>query len=207
MSRTRRGILLVGLALMLGGLAASDIARREAAMARRIGPPVPVVVARADLAAGAELRDGDLAVRRVPSRYAPVGAAMAPAEVVGGRLAAGVQRGAPVGTALLAADAGSGPAMRRGERAVPLVATGSVEMIVPGSLVDVLVTRDSGTELALEGVQVLSAAPAEGAAEGAGAPRVAVTLRVRLRQAVYLTEAESLAREIRLLPRGEGADR
>ena len=205
MSRARRGILLVGLALILGGVAASDIARREAAMAQRLGPSVPVVVARADLAAGAELRERDLAVRRVPSRYASRGAAMAAAEVLGGRLAAAVPRGAPVGPSLLVAEDASRSAVRPGERAVPLVATGSPEMIVAGSLVDVLVTRDSGTELALQGVEVLSAAPAEAAPEANGAPRVAVTLRVRLRHAVYLTEAESLAREIRLLPRaGEG---
>ena len=200
MSRTRRGMLLVGLALMLGGLAASDVARREAAMAQRLGPSVEVVVARGDLAPGAELRERDLAVRRVPARYAPAGAAVTVAEVVGGKLAAGVPRGAPVGAFLLATEP-TGRAVRRGERAVPLVATGSPEMIVPGSLVDVLVTRDSGTELALRGVEVLTAAPAGEAAEAAGAPRVAVTLRVRLRQAVYLTEAEALAREIRLLPR------
>lgn len=203
MSRTRRGLILVGLALMLGGLAASDIARREAALARRMGPPVAVVVARAELPAGAQLRERDLAVRHVPARYAPPGAAMAAAEVVGGRLAAAVARGGPVGPGLLVADAAPGAGVRKGERAVPLVATGSPEMIVPGSLVDVLVTRDSGTELALQGVQVLTAAPVEAAPETAGAPRVAVTLRVRLRQAVHLTEAEALAREIRLLPRGQ----
>jgi pilus assembly protein CpaB len=163
---------------------------------------VPVVVARTELAPGARLRERDLAVRHVPSRYAPAGAALAAAEVVGGRLAARVRRGGPVGPGLLAAEPATDLRVRPGERAVPLVATGSPEMIVPGSLVDVLVTRDSGTELALQGVEVLTAAPAGEASEVAGGPRVAVTLRVRLRHAVYLTEAESLAREIRLLPRG-----
>lgn len=195
MSRSRRGVMLVGLSMLLGGLAASDVGRREAALAARLGEPVAVVVARADLAAGAPLRERDLAVRRIPSRYAPAGAAVAPAEVLGGKLAAPVVKGAPVGPTLLASES----RVRSGERAVPLVATGAAELIAPGSLVDVLVTRDRGTELALRGVEVLTVAPVEAAQ---GPPRVAVTLRVRLRQAVYLTEAESFAREIRLLPRG-----
>jgi pilus assembly protein CpaB len=45
MSRRRRAILLLGLAMLLGGLAASDVARREAAIARQLGPDTPVVVA------------------------------------------------------------------------------------------------------------------------------------------------------------------
>lgn len=200
MSRARRGILLVGLAMVLGGLAASDIGRREAALAARLGPAVEVVVARGDLAAGTQLAETHLAVRRIPSRYLPAGAAQAPAEVLGGKLAAAVADGGPVGPGLLAVE-GAGAPVGKGERAVPLVATGSAEMIVPGALVDVLVTRERGTELALRGAEVLTAAPVK---EASGTPRVAVTLRVRLRQAVALTEAESFAREIRLLPRAAG---
>lgn len=207
MSRTRRGVLLVGLAMILGGLAASDVARREAATARRLGPSVPVVVARTDLAPGTQLSERHLAVRRMPARYASPGAAMATAEVVGGTLLAAVTAGAPVGAGLLQAAGEADAPVRRGERAVPLLATGAAEMIVPGSRVDVLVTRESGTRLALQDVEVLTAAPAEGAPEPAGAPRVAVTLRVRLRQAVALTEAEAFAREIRLLPRAAGERR
>jgi pilus assembly protein CpaB len=156
-----------------------------------------VVVARADLAAGTELAEEHLAVRRVPSRYVPAGAALAPAEVLGGKLAAAVAKGGPVGPGLLAVEA-SGAPVRSGERALPLVATGSAELVVPGARVDVLVTREHGTELALRGAEVLTATPVK---DASGAPRVAVTLRVRLRQAVALTEAESFAREIRLLPR------
>jgi pilus assembly protein CpaB len=205
MSRTRRGILLVGLALVLGGLAAADIGRREAAVARRLAPLVAVVVAREDLEAGAELAPGDLAVRRIPLRYAPAGAAVAAGEVVGGRLAAAVVRGGPIGPGMLATDAvAAGAPVRRGERAVPLVATGSAELISAGTRVDVLVTRDAGTELALQDVEVLTAAPAADAPESAGAPRVAATLRVTVRQAVYLAAAQSFARDIRLLPRATG---
>ena len=74
-----------------------------------------------------------------------------------------------------------------------------------------LVTRDgsgsapAGTELALEDVEVLAAgrAPAAAAA-GDGAERVAATLRVTVRQAVYLAAAQAFAREVRLLPRAAG---
>ena len=51
-SRRRRAILLLGLALLLGGLAAAHVARREAALEAELGPLVDVVVASRDLAAG-----------------------------------------------------------------------------------------------------------------------------------------------------------
>ena len=52
MSRRRRALLLGGLALVLGGLAASNVAGREAALARRVGGLVDVVVAREPISAG-----------------------------------------------------------------------------------------------------------------------------------------------------------
>ena len=39
MSRRRRAILLLGLSLLLGGLAAAEVSRRESALTRRLGPP------------------------------------------------------------------------------------------------------------------------------------------------------------------------
>ena len=71
MSRRRRAALLLGLALVLGGLAASDVARREAALRAQLAPLVDVVVARGDLPAGRALRPDDLAVRRVPPATRP----------------------------------------------------------------------------------------------------------------------------------------
>ena len=78
--------------------------------------------------------------------------------------------------------------------------------MVPGARVDVLVTRDrGGTELALEDVEVLAArtAPAGGSRDD-GSERVQATLRVGVRDAVYLAAAQSFAREVRLLPRAAG---
>ncbi|HZH24445.1 MAG TPA: RcpC/CpaB family pilus assembly protein [Solirubrobacteraceae bacterium] len=214
MSRRRRAAILLGLALVLGGLAASDVARREAAVRAQLGPAVQVVVARADLAAGRPLRARDLAIRRVPGRYAPVGAATLPEMLIGQRLATPVARGGYMGTALIATEqAVKGPPVRKGERAAEVIVLGPRSLVVPGARVDVLVTRDgesgaaAGTELALEDVEVLAARAAPPTAPADTGERVAATLRVSVRDAVYLTAAQSFARELRLLPRVAGDTR
>ena len=211
MSRRRRAVVLLGLALLLGGLAASDVARRESALRAQLGPVVAVVVARGDLDAGRRLRAGDLALRRVPRRYAPVGAAGLPAELVGQRLAAPVPRGGDLGVAQLETDAGvSGPAVREGragggDRRPRRARTSSSR--ARGSTCSSPATASRapppGTQLALEDVEVLAARRAPDAADD-GADRVAATLRVSVEQAVYLAAAQSFAREVRLLPRAVG---
>jgi pilus assembly protein CpaB len=103
-----------------------------------------------------------------------------------------------------------GAPVRVGERVVEVVGVGSPQLVVPGSRVDVVVTRESRggddgqTTLALEDVPVVATAPAPaptGAQAGNAAPRVTASLRVTLREAVYLTAAQSFASELRLLPR------
>jgi pilus assembly protein CpaB len=211
-SRGRRALLLAGLALLLGALAGSDVRSRERALDARLGPAVPVVVARTDLRAGRRLELADLAVRQVPQRFAPRGAVGVPGVLAGRRLAAPVPRGAEVLAAHVEREDETlavGPAVRRGERVAEVVAAGSAELVQPGGRVDVLVTRDEragragGTVLALADVEVLAAAPAA-AGEAGGAPRVAASLRVTVRQAVYLAAAQAFARELRLLPRAAG---
>jgi len=204
-------MVLLGLALVLGGLAASDVARREAAVRAQLGPLVEVIVARSDLLAGRELRAGDLALRRLPARYAPVGAATLPETLIGRRLGAAVPRGGYLGAGQLeTAPDVAGPPVRKGERAAEVVGLGAPDLIVPGARVDVLVTRDgeggaaAGTELALEDVEVLAARPAGPDTRDDGGKRVAATLRVTVRDAVYLAAAQSFAREVRLLPRALG---
>jgi pilus assembly protein CpaB len=213
MSRRRRAAVLLGLALVLGGLAASDVARRESAVRAQLGPAVDVVVARADLAAGRPVAAADLAVRRVPARYAPVGGATVPETLIGQKLAAPVERGGYLAAAMVATERDlAAPPVRKGERAAEVVALGSRALVVPGARVDVLVTSDgeggaaAGTELALEDVEVLAAREAPPAARDGGGERVAATLRVSVRDAVYLAAAQSFARELRLLPRSVGDD-
>ena len=205
MTRRRRAALLLGLALVLGALAASDVARREAALRAKVGPTVEVLVARAPLEAGRRVRPDDLAVRRVPERFAPAAAPPVPELVIGERLAVSVPPGAPVGEHLTErATAALGPVLRRGERAAEVVARGSPELIVPGARVDVVVTRERrDAQLALEDIEVLAARALAG--EGIG-PQVAATLRVTVRQAVYLAAAATFAAEIRLLARPPGDD-
>jgi pilus assembly protein CpaB len=202
--RRRRALALGALALIMGAMAASDVGRREAALAGQLSPQVDVVVAARDLEAGTELGERDLAVRSVPARFAAPGAASVPVEVLGQRLVVPAPKGAPVGLAHLEAGP-AGPAVRRGERAADVVAVGPPDAIVPGARVDVVVTRDRA-ELALQDAEVLTARPLDADSELArdGLPRVAATLRVTVRQAVLLAAAQSFAREIRLLPRAPG---
>jgi pilus assembly protein CpaB len=201
-SRRRRGLVLVGLALVLGALAAADVSRREA----RLAPLVPVLVARADLAPGRPIAVGDVEPRELPARWAPLGAAGSPGAVAGAVPAVRIPRGAYVVSGDLTASSGAG-VVRRGERAVEVLAAGTSELVAPGARVDVLVTRDDrGTRLALQDVEVLAARAAP-ASDRDGATRVSATLRVTVRQAVYLTAAQAFAREIRLLPRSPGDER
>ncbi|HEV2812452.1 MAG TPA: SAF domain-containing protein, partial [Solirubrobacteraceae bacterium] len=176
-----------------------------------LGPTVSVVVARAPIDAGAKVETRSLAVRHVPARFAPRDAYATPPEVAGQRAAANIPAGADVTAAALADPAAPAPGapVGRGERVAEIVAAGPQDVIVAGARVDVLVTREprpgapGGTDLALEDVEVLAAAPAP-ADSNAGAPRTAASLRVSLRQAVYLAAAQSFARELRLLPRAHG---
>jgi pilus assembly protein CpaB len=203
MSRRRRAALLGGLALLLGGLAASDVAGREAALRRDLGPTVGVVVAREALAPGTRLAAGSLAIRRVPARYAPRGAFAQTVGLAGLRVRAAVAAGADLTAAAL--DEGrrstAGAPVRPGERVADVVAVSP--SLVPGVRVDVLVTRGRRTTLALEDVEVLGA---HSATSADGHARVVASLRVTLRQAVYLAAAQAFARELRLLPR-PAADR
>jgi pilus assembly protein CpaB len=209
MSRRRRAALLLGLALVLGGLAASDVARREAALRDQLGPLVDVLVARRALEAGHRLVRADLAVRRVPARFAPAGGPVLTELLVGHRLAVPVADGGHVNLLLLERPEPTGTQLiRRGERAAEVVAIAAPQSVTAGARVDVLVTREAGdrgggTDLALEDVEVLAARPAADgdAPRGSAGRRLAVTLRVTVRQAVYLAAAGAFAREIRLLAR------
>ena len=212
MTRRRRAVALLGLALLLGVLAASDVAGREAALRRQLGPTVPVVVVNAPLRAGERIARASLAVREVPERYAPPGALRDPAAAVGQRAAVAIAQHTDLDAALLAVpDAEpAGPVLRRGERALDLVAVGAPDAVVAGVRVDVLVTYDARagaagpTRVALADVEVLAArAPpaADGPDAAGGLPRLLATLRVTVRQALALTAAAAAARQVRLLPR------
>ncbi len=204
MTRRRRGLLLAGLAAVLGWLAAADVAEREDAVRRQLSPLVEVAVARHDLAAGKPVREGDVAARRVPERFAPADP-RAPAELVGRELAVAVPRGTDLQAAHLRDDAGlSSVAVGPGERAAEVTGAGSAELVVPGARVDVLIVEEGDravARVALSDAEVLAARPADESAAASGQPAVTVTLRVTVRQAVALAAAEAGARAVRLLAR------
>ena len=215
MTRRRRAAVLLGLALVLGTLSATHMARRERALEAQLGPVAEVVVARRELPAGHALELSDLGVRSLPGRYAPPGEPAFAAALAGHRLAVPVAAGGPVTEELLERQPQTPEsAIERGQRAVDVIATGSPQAVTAGARVDVLVTterRDSvrgTTRIALENVEVLAtrgAAAGDGEADAAkGAPRVNVTLRVTAAQAVYIAAAQSFARELRLLARAPG---
>jgi pilus assembly protein CpaB len=216
-SRRRRALLLGGLALVLGGLAASNVAGREAALSRRVGELVDVAVAHDPIAAGSTIRARALAIRRVPERFAPGSAFRSARALIGLKAAVDIAAGSDVTGAMLGDGRAQpvGAPIRKGERVAEVVALGSPALIARGSRVDVLVTPEprpserGETVLALEDVEVLDAAAApDEQAGGDTAPgqRVAVSLLVTLRQAVYLAAAQDFARTLRLLPRA-GDDR
>ena len=228
-ARRRRAVLMLALALACGGLAASEVGGRVQDVERRVGAPVDVLVAARDVPADRRLRREDLAVRQVPARYVPPGALSAPDEVAGARVAVAIAEGAPLTeTQLGGADAGPGGArgegaLRRGERAVEVAVSGAAALgqaAGAGARVDVLVSTEARegpgrSFLALEDVELLElragaggeAVAPRGGGEAAAAATSLATLRVTLRQAVYLTAAQNFAREVRLLGRPPGDSR
>lgn len=211
MTRRRRALLLSALALLLGMLAASSVQRREAALERALGPLATVLVTRTPVSAGAPLADARPSLRALPRRYVPPDVVTDPELLAGAQAAVALPAGAYVTRAALRTPGVAAIPVGPGERVAEVVAQGDPEAIVAGSRVDVLVTRDASGEkpgttvLALEDVEVIAAGPppaAELAAEDAPAgARVVASLRVSVRQAVYLAAAQSFARELRLLPR------
>jgi pilus assembly protein CpaB len=224
--RRRRGLLLLALALASGALAASLVRDRVESVERRVGPLVPVAVAARDLRAGARLAPRDVAVRRVPAAYAPRRALGSPAQAVGHAPGVALPAGAYLTPELLggSGEDRTGGGLPRGQRAVEVAVAGggALESAGPGSRVDVLVSTEANdgrgsTSVALENVELLAIRPAgaegsgleagggpeEGPAAAAAVTAVA-TLRVTLRQALYLTAAQNFAREVRLLPRPAG---
>jgi pilus assembly protein CpaB len=222
--RRRRGVLLLSLALASGGLAASEVSSRTRAVEERVGPLVPVVAAREAIEPGTKLTPDKLAVVQVPARYAPPDALADPAQADGLRTGGALERGSYLTASAFAAgpDDGSaehpGNGLGRGERAIELKVAGAEglgDLAGPGARVDVLVTTESGdsagrTELALEDIELLalraggSEADAPAGADAATGGGATATLRVTLKQAVYLTSAQNFAREVRLLPRAAG---
>jgi Flp pilus assembly protein CpaB len=207
--RRRRGILLLLVAALAGSMAASRIRREERAIQTQVGPLVPVVVARAPIAArtriGPQQVADRLAVARVPTRFVPPGAIRDPLRLVGATTAIDVPRGGYLTKAGLASPRDPRSLLRAGERAIDVEVSGGVRLAAlggPGARVDVVVTtepRDGSPRafVAADGAELLSLR------QGDSGHAVA-TLRVPVKQAVFLTAATSFGRDARLLVRSPG---
>lgn len=218
MSRRRRALLLTGLSLLLGALAASDVSGREAEIERSVGSSVKVVVTVKEIGRGRTIAPAMLALRELPVKFAPAQSFADGDQLIGARAAVAIPAGTDLQPALLqGADAGTDGALLAAganERLSRVIVVGDASEITPGSRIDLLITRDTAngsatTRIGLRDAEVVEAEPASAVAEGtsAGLPRVALALRVSLQQAVLLAEAQSAARELRALPRPPAASR
>ena len=212
MSRHRRALVMLALSLVSGWIAASDVRSRERRVSAGLGAYVTALVARADVKAGKRVAAGDLEPRQLPARFLPPDALRSTTDAIGLRAAVTIPRGSYVTASALSAPSGveeGSATLAPGERALEVTVsnTGAAELGGPGARVDVLVTtgRDGTTgrtRLALQDVPLL------GVRQGTGqdSDKLVATLRVTVRQAVYLTAAQNFAQEVRLLPR-PGGDR
>ena len=72
-TRRRRAAVLLGLALVLGTLSATHMARREAALEAQLGPVARSSSRATTCPPGGRSSSSDLGVRSLPARYAPPG--------------------------------------------------------------------------------------------------------------------------------------
>ncbi len=207
--RRRRGVLLLLVAALAGSMAAERVHTEQRAIRAEIGPLVPVVVARAPIAARARLAPGvvaeRLALAHIPARFVGPGTLRDPLRAAGATTAVAIPRGAYVTTAALAPAHDPRLALRRGERAIDVEVSAGQRLAAaggPGARVDVVVTAEPqrGTPrafVAADDAELLSLRPEDGG-------KAVATLRVSVRQAVFLTAATSFGRDARLLVRSPG---
>jgi len=171
MTRVRVMVVLMVALLTGGGLAAGTYSYLQSVPVREVNMPTrTVVVARADLALGTELRQEDLTAAAWPESSVPEGAFAQPSELVGRGLIASVVRNEPILPAKLASkEAGAGlpPIIPPGKRAVSVKVNEVISVagyVLPGTFVDVLATaspsgrpEEMTSKIVLSQVQVLTA--------------------------------------------------
>jgi Flp pilus assembly protein CpaB len=218
MSRRRRALGFLLPALLAAAAAAAIADGYGARAARGYGPLRQVVVLDAAIAAGQRIGPHEigsaLAVRRVPRRFVPPGALVAPPEALGLVARATL----PPGSYLLGAqlrverpERSAAAGLGGSRRPVEIAVSGANALLAAGpgpagSKVDVVVTGEPAgpgpgrTWVAAARVPLLALRPgAEGAGPGTTA---AATLGLTRRQALRLIAAESFARRVTLLPGG-----
>jgi Flp pilus assembly protein CpaB len=207
MSRRKRALAFLSFALLAAAGAAAIADGYGANAVRGYGPLRPVVVLASDIHAGQRIGvsqvRSDFEIRRVPERFAPPGALVAPGEALGLVTRAPLPAGSYLLGAQLGLDRGHGEGRRLGgdRRPVEIAVSGADALLsvgsANGSKVDVVVTSEptgagpGHTYVAAAGVPLLALRPdAEGPGPGATA---AATLGLTKRQALRLIAAESFA--------------
>jgi Flp pilus assembly protein CpaB len=204
-ARRRRGVLLLLVAALAGSMAASRVRAEQRGIRAQVGPLVPVVVVRSPVKARSHVRAQQLAIARIPARFIPADAIRRTSRAAGATAAVALPRGAYVTKSALAPVQDPRFELRRGERAIDVEVSGGARLAArggPGSRVDVVVTTEprNGAPRAF-----VAADAAELLALRTGDNGHAIaTLRVPVRQAVYLTAATSFGRDARLLVRSPG---
>jgi Flp pilus assembly protein CpaB len=208
-ARRRRGVVLLLLAALAGSMAAQRVRGEERTVRAQVGPLVRVVVARAPIPARTRFGQREvtarLAIAPVPARFVPPGALRDPLQAVGATSAIDIPRGAYITKAALEPPRDPRAALRPGERAIDVEVSGGARLAAlggPGARVDVVVTTEprDGTPrafVAADGAELLSLRRGDGG-------RAIATLRVPVKQAVFLTAATSFGRDARLLVRSPG---
>src|SRR4051794_36490589 len=183
MRRRARAIAFGCAALLCAGLAAAMTGGYREDIQNELGPLHPVVVATARIPAGrpiaAKAAENLLEVRRIPERFAPVGALAMPEQAAGRAPASAIPAGAYVLANQLRAPARGHqhdrPArLGPGRRPVEISVTGAEALGAGGgdpigAPVDVIVTTEPGpgggqgrTYVAARGVRLLALSQADG---------------------------------------------
>jgi pilus assembly protein CpaB len=222
MSRRARAATFMLMAIGCATLAAAVANGYGSSVANSFGPLRPVVVATRDLPADRPIDPAAISralqVRQVPSRFVPPDALSVPQQSLGQEPAATV----PAGSYLLAAQLrapesgrrATGSQLARGRSPVEIAVTGAEALLVSGgspegASVDIIVTAEPGgpgpgrTYVAAAGVRLLALREQGPSGPGPSAGWSA-TLALTRREALRLIQAESFARQVRLLPRPGG---
>jgi pilus assembly protein CpaB len=223
-SRRRRAIAFGVAALACAGIAAAMASGYRSDLTAQVGPLRPVLVARATLAAHHVITSGlaraALEVRRVPTRFVPAGALASAAQALGRAPAAPIPAGAYLLAPQLRVPGSDRPSQRispvgPGREPVEIAVSGGGALATGGAdpageRVDVIVTTEPAgasatgrTYVAAAGVRLVELRQGAGSAVDAGATASGAswiaTLALSRAQALKLIEAESFAREIRLI--------
>jgi len=220
MKRRARALAMLGAAAICAGIAASAANDYTNEVRAQVGPLVPVVVARSEIAKGKLITSRSLSTylteRRIPERFVPPSALRVASSALGYRALTTIRPGDYLSETSLGAGGERRPpaAAGSGGRLVQVPIAGAQTLgpaLHPGSRVDVLITTERGaatprTYLALQRVELVdfrATSQTVGESDDRGAT---ATLRVTLPQAVLLTAARNFARELRLVPRPDGDD-